>query len=67
MATKIQIDRLARRIDDLAERNASRRPAKWVQIIQQEYLGETEVDAVAKYFTNHPEQRGAGIILQVII
>jgi hypothetical protein len=38
-----------------------------VQIIQQEYLGETEVDAVAKYFTNHPEQRGAGIILQVII
>src|SRR5262249_40692060 len=33
--TKVQIYRLASRIDDLAERRAARRPARRVQIIQQ--------------------------------
>jgi hypothetical protein len=35
--------------------------------MQQKYLGETEQEAVSKYFADHPEQRGANIILQVII
>jgi hypothetical protein len=67
MATKMQIDRLARRIEDLAELSTFRRPERRVQIMQHRYLGETEENSIAAYFAAHPEQRGADIILQVII
>jgi len=67
MAIKMQIDELAPRVDDLAQRSASRWSGQWVQIIQQKYPRETNYDAATKYFADHPEQRGANIILQVII
>ena len=67
MASRAQISRLAQRIEDLAESTASRRPRKIVHITQEKYLGETEEEAVTKYFAQHPEDVGSEIILSVYI
>jgi hypothetical protein len=67
VASRAQITRLAQRIEDLAESTASRRPRKIVRITQDKYLGETEEEAVNKYFAQHPEDVGSEIILSVYI
>jgi hypothetical protein len=67
VASRAQITRLAQRIEDLAESTASRRPRKFVHIAQDKYLGETEEEAVSKYFAQHPEDVGSDIILSVFI
>ena len=67
MAPRAQITRLAQRIEDLAECTANRRPRKIVHITQDKYLGETEEEAVTKYFAQHPEDVGSDIILSVFI
>ena len=67
MATRQQIDRLAQRIDRLAEGVTPRWPKRWVTIHQQKHQGETEDEASAKYFARFPEHQGAGIILMVIV
>lgn len=67
MASRAQIARLAQRIEDLAECTASRRPRKIVRISQDKYLGETEEEAVSKYFAEYPEDVGSDIILSVYI
>ena len=43
------------------------RPRKIVHITQDKYLGETEEEAVTKYFAQHPEDVGSDIILSVFI
>jgi hypothetical protein len=67
VASRAQITRLAQRIEDLAESAASRPPRKIVRISQDKYLGETEDEAVNKYFAQHPEDVGRDIILSVYI
>jgi hypothetical protein len=64
VASRAQITRLAQRIEDLS---ASRRPRTFVHITQDKYLGETEEEAVSKYFAQHPEDVGSDIILSVFI
>ena len=64
MASRAQITRLAQRIEDLAE-SAATRPRKVVHITKDE--GETEDEAVNKYFAQHPEDVGSDIILSVFI
>jgi hypothetical protein len=66
VASRAQIIRLAQRIEGLADRTASR-PRKFVHITQDKYLGETEEEAVTKYFAQHPEDVGYDIILSVCI
>ncbi len=67
MASRAQITRLAQRIEDLAERTANRRPRKIVHITQDKDRGETEEEAMIKYFALHPESVGATVILTVIV
>jgi hypothetical protein len=67
VASRAQITRLAQRIEDLAESTAGRRQRKIVRITQDKYLGETEEEAVNKYFAHHPEDGGSEIILSVYI
>jgi len=67
MATRQQIDRLAQRVERLAERVAPKWPKRWVTIQQKKYQGETEDQARAKYFARFPEHQGAGVILMVIV
>jgi predicted metalloprotease with PDZ domain len=64
VASRAQITRLEQRIEELAESAASR-PRKVVRITQEE--GETEDDAVNKYFAQHPEDVGSDIILSVYV
>jgi len=52
MATRQQIDRLAQRVERLAERVAPKWPKRWVTIQQKKYQGETEDQARAKYFAS---------------
>jgi hypothetical protein len=67
VASRAQITRLAQRIEDLAESTASRRPRKIVHVTQDKYLGETEDEALHKYFAQHPEDVDSEIILSVFI
>jgi hypothetical protein len=67
VASRAQITRLAQRIEDLAESTASRRPRKIVRITQEKARGETEEEAVDKYFAEHPEDVGSEVILTVYI
>ena len=65
MASKAQIDRIAQRVEDLAECTASRL-RKFVSITQEKYLGETKEEAVTKYFAQHPEDVGCDIVILLV-